>query len=63
MTAASIRLFAFAALSLAALSLVLPATLAAQPRAPDETGTGGDPASGDGTGSAPPDAPADPAVS
>ena len=45
MTAASIRLFAFAALSLAALSLVLPATLAAQPRAPDETGTGGGPRS------------------
>lgn len=45
MTAASIRLSAFAALSLAALSLVLPATLAAQPRAPDETGTGGGPRS------------------
>lgn len=40
MTTASTRL-----LALAALSLALPATLAAQPRAPDQTGTGGGPTS------------------
>ncbi|MCJ2060622.1 hypothetical protein MKL09_29395 [Methylobacterium sp. J-048] len=40
MTTASIRL-----LALAALSLALPSTLRAQPRAPDQTGTGGGPTS------------------
>ncbi|QEE41989.1 MULTISPECIES: hypothetical protein [unclassified Methylobacterium] len=45
MTTASIRLFALVVLSLPALSLALPATLAAQPRAADETGIGGGPQS------------------
>ncbi|MCJ2091431.1 hypothetical protein MKK67_02745 [Methylobacterium sp. J-072] len=40
MTTASTRL-----LALAVLSVALPASLAAQPRAPDQTGTGGGPTS------------------